>query len=105
MPSPNGSPNLLGSGNTDSHILTALNDMSLTDMLTSATAASPVNSNGHNQNGDKISSTRIEQLEFQLNAAALALANEITEKTRRYKCALELLQHEVDEGKRVQQKS
>ena len=60
---------------------------------------------GHNQNGDNISSTRIEQLEFQLNAAALALENDTTEKTRRYKCALELFQHEVDEGKHVQQKS
>ena len=101
MPSPNGSPNLLGPGNTDSHTPTPLNDRSLTDMLASAAAASPVNSNEDNQNWDNISSTRIERLESQLNAAALALENETTEKTR-YKCALELLQHEIDESKRVQ---
>ena len=101
MPSPNGSPNLLGPGNTDSHIPTPLNDTSFTDMLASAAAESPVNSNEDNQNGDNISSTRIERLESQLNAAALALENETTEKTR-YKSALELLQHEIDESKRVQ---
>ena len=101
MPSPNGSPNLLGPGNTDSHTPIPLNDRSLTDMLASAAAASPVNSNEDNQNGDNISSTRIERLESELNAAALALRNETTEKTR-YKCALELLQHEIDEGKCVQ---
>ena len=101
MPSPNGSPNPFDPDNVVCDNPTPLHNRSLTDMLASAAAAYPVNSTSNNQSKDDIASARVRRLESQLEAAALALENETTEKTR-YKCALELLQKEIDGNKQVQ---
>ena len=65
MPSPNGSPNPFDPDNVVCDNPTPLHNRSLTDMLASAAAASPVNSTSNSQSKDDIASAHVRRLESQ----------------------------------------